>query len=411
MTDRFFPNPAVLRRLHAGPLGSYIDTYAALLAERGYARATSREYLRLVARLSRWLCKQRLRVDDLDEQRVNEFLEYRRRRGFIARSNAAALKALLKELRTAGIVRARIPHADNSPLHKIGAAYSQYLARERGLSQQTLANYLPVVRRFLTKRFGEGSIRLDELRATDITRFVLGYAHTMSPGRASLMVTALRSFLRFLHLRGEIATDLAGAVPTVPNWRFSTVPKFLEPAQVERLLKSCDQSTIIGQRDYAILLLLARLGLRAGEVAGLTLDDIDWEAGEISVRGKGARQDRLPLPSDVGKAVVRYLRHGRPRCATREVFIHSRAPCRGFVPTSISTIVRRAVGRAGLHPDLKGAHLLRHSLATGMLRRGASLAEIGEILRHRLPNTTEIYAKVALQALRALAQPWPRGAA
>jgi integrase/recombinase XerD len=250
MTDRFFPNPAIRCRLHAGPLGSYIDTYAALLAQRGYARATSREYLRLVARLSRWLCKQRLRVDDLDEQRVNEFLEYRCRRGFIARSNAAALKALLKELRTAGIVRARIPHTDNSPLDKIGTAYSQYLAQERGLSQQTLANYLPVVRRFLTKRFGEGSIRLDELRATDITPFVLRYAHTMSPGRASLMVTALRSFLRFLHLRGEIATNLAGAVPTVPNWRFSTVPKFLEPAEVERLLKSCDQSTIIGQRTW-----------------------------------------------------------------------------------------------------------------------------------------------------------------
>ncbi len=322
------------------------------------------------------------------------------------------MTTLLKELRAAGVVRAQTPKADNGPLHKIEAAYSQYLAQERGLCQDTLANYLPIVRSFLAKRFGEGPIRLDELRPPDITRFILRHVRTISPGRARLMVTALRSFLRFLRLRGEIATDLAGAVPTAPNWRLATVPKFLEPTEVERLLNSCDQSTITGQRDHTILLLLARLGLRASEVVGLTLEDIHWEAGEIIVRGKGARQDRLPLPRDVGEALVGYLRDGRPRCSAREVFIRSKAPRRGFAHSiTISTIVKRAVERAGLHPTLKGAHLLRHSLATGMLRRGASLAEIGEVLRHRLPNTTEIYAKVDLEALRALAPPWPRGAA
>lgn len=411
MTDRFFLGPAVRHRLRAGPLGEHIDAYAERLQERGYAGEAAREHLRLVAHLSRWLGKHRLRVDDLDERKTVQFLEHRRRRGFTPRSNAGALTALLEELRAAGVVRALIPKVDNSPLHKVESGYSQYLAQERGLSERTLATYLPIVRSFLSKRFGEGQIQLDELRPADITRFVLRYAHAMSPGRARLMVTVLRSFLRFLRLRGEIATDLAGAVPTVPNWRHSTVPKFLEPAEVERLLKSCDLSTITGQRDYAILLLLARLGLRAGEVAELTLDDIDWEAGEITVRGKGARRDLLPLPRDVGEALVRYLRHGRPCCSARQIFIRSKAPRRGFADhTAISTVVKRAVERAGLHPIVKGAHLLRHSLATGMLRRGASLAEIGEILRHRLPNTTEIYAKVDLDALRALAQPWPRGA-
>ena len=232
----------------------------------------------------------------------------------------------------------------------------------------------------------------------------------MTPKRAQLMVSALRSFFRFLLQRGEIATDLAACVPAVADWRLSTVPKYLSAEEIERLLSSCDQGTGVGRRDHAILLLMARLGLRAGEVVSMELDDIDWRAGKIAVRGKGQQHDRLPLLQDVGEALTTYLRRGRPRVPTRRLFIRVRAPLRGFAgPVAISCIVRRAIQRADLRMLGKGvaAHLLRHSLATGLLREGASMAEIGELLRHRTPATTEIYAKVDIRSLRCLAQPWP----
>jgi len=225
---------------------------------------------------------------------------------------------------------------------------------------------------------------------------------------AKLMVSALRSFFRFLFQHGETETDLAGAVPTVPAWQLAVVPKYLTPAEVERVVHACSRNTAVARRDRAIILLLARLGLRASEVIALELDDIDWRAAVLTVRGKGGYHDRLPLPADVGEAMAAYLRHYRPICTTRRVFIRIKAPYRGFGhPSSISTIVCRALNRAGLQPSLKGAHILRHSLATSMLRSGASLDEIGEILRHRTPNTTEIYAKVDINSLRSLALPWP----
>jgi len=231
-----------------------------------------------------------------------------------------------------------------------------------------------------------------------------------SPARVQLIATALRSFFRFLLQQEAIPNDLAKAVPTAPNWRLSTLPKFMEAKDVDWLLQSCDRSTSHGQRDYAILLLLARLGLRAGEVAALTLDDVDWDAGEIVVRGKGGRRDRLPLPYDVGEALAAYLRDSRPPSTTRQVFIRMMAPRRGFRSgVAISTIVHRRLDRAGLKPAHKGAHLLRHSLATQLLQNGASLVEIGELLRHQDIETTRIYAKVDQETLRALALPWPGG--
>jgi site-specific recombinase XerD len=241
-------------------------------------------------------------------------------------------------------------------------------------------------------------------------RFILRYTETVSVKHAQLIVCSLRSFFRFLYQRGETAIDLSPSALTVANWRLSELPKFLEPEQVKRLLQSCNQDTLIGRRDYVILLLLARLGLRAGDVVHMTLDDIDWEAGELIVRGKSHRQDRLPLPQDVGEALVRYLSHGRPRCSSRRVFIRIKAPHKGFSSSvAICNIVRRALLRVNLNPAFKGSHLMRHSLATQMLRGGASLGEIGKLLRHQRLNTTQIYAKVDLKALRALAQPWPGG--
>ena len=406
-----FRGPGAPRRFCRGPLAAYIDGFATHLSEQGYARSTAKEQLRLVAQLSRWLERRRLEGDDFDEPRIGEFLQYRRRHGLAPRSNDVVLKFLLTHLRNAGVVRSPLPAIGHSALHVIERGYTEYLAQERGLSAVTLANYLPLVRKFLCKRFGTGSIELTALHPAEISRFILWYAERYSRSRAKLLVTALRSFLRFLHVRGEIGADLGAAVPSVANWRLSTLPKSITPGEVRRLLRGCDQSTVTGRRDYAILLLLARLGLRAGEVVSLTLDDLDWQAGEITVRGKGSRHDRLPLPPDLGKALAAYLREGRPSCSTRRVFIRTRAPRQGFATSvAVSTVVRRALERVGLDPALKGAHLLRHSLATDMLHKGASLAEIGEILRHRQPQTTQIYAKVDLRALRALAQPWPRGA-
>jgi site-specific recombinase XerD len=289
--------------------------------------------------------------------------------------------------------------------------FGRYLVEERALSQASLDNSLPFVRGFLAHRFGAGRVVLGDLRAPDVTRFLLRKVHSVGPARARLMVGALRSFFRFLRWRGDIAIDLASTVPRVADWRHSSLPKSLPAADVERLIMSCDRATVTGQRDYTLLLLLARLGLRAGEVVAMTLDDVDWETGELTVRGKGRREDRLPIPRDVGQAMATYLRQGRPRnCTTRRFFVRRKAPLRGFASSvGVCTIVRRALERAGIASSRKGAHLLRHSLATEMLRRGASLAEIGELLRHRLVDTTAIYAKVDLVALRALAQPWPSG--
>jgi len=393
-------------------LASHLDEFAARLASNGYAGSTAREKIRLLADLSRWLDRRKLEVGDLDEPCIHRFLSARRRRGFVKRWHAATCRALLTYLRERGDVPAEAAAVDAGDVRSpIENDYARYLSRERGLAPATLCNYLPTIGQFLRERFGAGCLKLDELRPRDIHRFILRHARTGSRGRAQLIVTALRSFLRYLHQQGHVAADLAAATPGVANWRLAHLPKTLSTDEVQRLLNGCDRSTAAGQRDYAVLLLLARLGLRAGEVVALRLDDIDWDSGVVTIRGKGSRLDTLPLPYDAGEALVRYLHDVRPRCVTRQVFIRLRAPRRGFTSSAaICDIVRRALARADLDPACKGAHLLRHTLASTMLRQGASLAEIGDILRHRRLETTQIYAKVDVAALRALSPPWPGAA-
>jgi site-specific recombinase XerD len=315
---------------------------------------------------------------------------------------------LLSLLRDAGIIRC-VPVREETPLHAIEQRFARYLTQVRGLAKPTINNYLPIARTFLSERFGDNQITLDELTPRDITRFIVRHVNRMSPRSAQLVITALRSFFRYLYERGEISTNLVASIPTVANWRMSDLPKFLEPEHAECLLASCNRSVPTGRRDYAVLLLLAQLGLRAGEVVHMQLDDLDWERGELMVRGKSLRHDRLPIPTDVGEALAGYLCH-RPPCSSRRVFLRINAPRQGLTGSSaVCDIVRRALVRAGLHPARKGSHLLRHGLAVKMLRGGASLAEISEILRHELPSTTEIYTKVDVAALRALALPWKGG--
>ncbi len=407
MTDQFFSNPAALARLHAGPLGPHMDPFASLLSERGYAKITICRHLRVVAGLSHWLEEQALGVDDLDEERLSRFKEQVSRRREVLRRTRAALPILLEHLREIGVVAESEPSPPDSALGYALHEFSQYLTRQRSLAQTTITRYRRVIRDFLSERFGSGPIELAELSAADIRQFVLRRAQAGGGATAKQVTTALRSFLRGLRLQGEIDTDLATAVPTLSTHP-ARLPESLEPKQTRQLLTSCDLSSAGGLRDYAILLLLARLGLRAGEVLAMRLSDLHWSSGELTVRGKGMRCDRLPMLQDVGEALAAYLCQGRPQCSSPQVFLRLQAPYRGLAQaTSVGSIVRRALQRAGLEPRHKGAHLLRHTLATEMLRRGASLRQIAQILRHRNIETTEIYARVDLDALRDLAQPWP----
>ncbi len=407
MLEQFFNDPEARRRLMDGPQGPHHDSFAASLVELGYANSTARAKLQLLAEFGVWLQRNNLAFDELDERIVTAFVDDRRSAGRLRRGDAFTVHRFVAHLRKKGALALHEPEEESSPLSRIESEYRDYLKQERGLSPVTGDGYWHLICRFLVERFENGPLDLHELSPSDISSFVVRQAPTMSPGRAKLMLTAFRSFFRFLFQNGRIEVELAAAVPLVATWRLSTIPKYLTTDQCVLLLDACDRSTATGRRDYAILLLALRLGFRAGEVVALELDDLDWRAGEVLVRGKGLRHDRLPLPTDVGEALAVYLRRDRPECSTRRVFVRMKAPRRGFAGSStVSTVVRRALERAGLQPPTMGAHLLRHTLATGMLRQGASMAEIGELLRHRSPGTTEIYAKVDIDGLRSLAQPW-----
>lgn len=388
----------------------HLDAYAAAIAQQGYVQHSIRTQVVVIADLSRWLQRRHILLQDLDSKVVNRFVQHHQRQKGIRRGDAGILSRFLAWLGQTGTVEQHRELPVKGPRQNVTHQFRRYLLQDRGLSTATLQYYVPFIDQFLSERFRNKTLNLSTLRAADVTGFVQRHAHRFSPGRAKLLVTALRSFFRYLRHRGEISLDLAACVPTVPNWSSSTVPKFLPPGTVQRVLSRCDRQTPLGRRNYAILLLLARLGLRAGEVVALNLEDIDWEAGQMTVHGKGGRSTQMPLPTDVGEAIAVYLRNGRPRCSSRRVFIRAKAPLGGFASSvAICVIVMRALQRAGVESPRKGAHLFRHTLACDLLRQGCSLDEIGELLRHQSPNTTAIYAKVDLAALHSLALPWPGG--
>jgi integrase/recombinase XerD len=301
------------------------------------------------------------------------------------------------------------PAGSREPATAAGALldrYADYLRARRGLKPSTIRNYCNHARDFLTDRERLlGRLALEALDVAAINDYMLRESRRVSVSSTGAAAGALRSLLRFLHVEGLIDRDLAVAVPTVAKWRLASLVRAVDAPFLARLFAACDRTTPIGRRDFAIIVLLSRLGLRIGEVAALRLGDLDWRAGELQISGKGNRKERLPLPVDVGEAIVDWLRHGRPDCASRFVFVRLRAPRVGLHPASLNGVVHRACARAGL-PAVT-AHQLRHTAATEMLRAGSSLREVGQVLRHRGSEVTSIYAKVDRRALASLVQPWP----
>ncbi|MCA1697515.1 MAG: site-specific integrase [Actinobacteria bacterium] len=389
----------------SGPLAPYAAGFESWLRSRAYSPSAAADRLYQFDQLSRWLARGGLGVGELTGEQAERFAVARRAAGLVSWASPLSAALPLEYLREIGVVAGPTPAIADGPLEELLADYRCYLLVERRLSQHTVLDaYGPAARLFLTGWEGPDGLGLERLSAADVSMFLARECPKRSVSGARDLVCALRSLLRYLHLAGLIDAPLVWAVPSVADLRDRTLPRGLEPAAVRKLLCSCDRRRLVGRRDYAILLLLSRLGLRAGEVAGLQLEDVDWRGGLLLVSGKGSRQDVLPLPVDVGEAIVAYLRR-RPQCECRALFLRVTAPRRGLNRSTIGWVVRAACDRAGL-PRV-GAHRLRHTAATEMLRHGASLAEIGQVLRHREQKTTAIYAKVDRKALRALARPWP----
>ncbi len=402
----------VLSQPLEGPLSVHIPAFAQRARDRGYAWASRYRQVLLAACFSRWLGRQAITLRRISADHSARYLRSRARRVQIHRGDAAALGHFVDFLRQAGVIRPKkVALRRQSPVERETRTFETYLRNERLLAEATITYYVAFVREFLADRFGRGCVTLARLRAGDVVRFVQRQASHLHLKRAKQLTTALRAFLHYARYRGAITQDLGAAVPAVANWSMPSIPRAIPTASVRQLLACINRQTARGRRDYAILLALARLGLRASEVAFLELDDLDWKGGQITVRGKRGVRTALPLPADVGEAIAAYLQRGRPRSACRRVFLRACAPVGGFAgPSAIACIVRDALERAGVDAPTKGAHQFRHALATQMLRSGASLSEIGEILRHRSPETTTLYAKVDLKALRTLALPWPGGA-
>lgn len=390
-----------------GPLAPYVSGFDRELGSRGYTRLSANGQLRLMAHVSRWLAGDGLGAAGFTPQRVEAFCVVRRREGYRGLRTAKALRPLQEFLQQQGVLPGPVVREPASEEERLLARYRDYLVHERSLVEPVVVAWGQAATLFLAAYPG----LLGDGPAVDAGQ-VSAFCVRELPGRgraaAKNLAAALRSFLRFVHVEGLVDAPLAQAVPAVAIRKGAGLPRGISPATLGRLLASCDRRTRVGRRDYAILLLLARLGLRSREVARLTLEDFDWRAGDVLVHGKGGRDERLPLPGDVGAAVAGYLRRGRPRSKTRAVFLRAIAPAVALTPHAMSWVVYAACDRAGL-PRV-GAHRLRHTAATEMLRAGASLTEVGQVLRHAAVATTAIYAKVDDAALRPLAPPWPGGA-
>jgi site-specific recombinase XerD len=373
------------------------------LERLGYTPLTAAAHIRLVAQLSRWMAERDVPVSGLTLTVIDAYFADRRAAGYTGWLTRRSAFWLLEYLRRLEVLAPEPPMQAATPAARLLERFRTYQLTERGLAASTAELNVRLTAKFLDTRLCAGGGLDLQVDAASVNAFVVSFGSSW-PRSVARMVTALRSLLRFLHVDGVLDGPLT--VPSTAGWALAGLPKALPGDQVERLLAACDRSAATGCRDYAVLLLLSRLGLRAGEVAALRLDDIDWHQGEITVRGKANRHDRLPLPADVGAAIVDYLHRARPTAALdRTVFLRAQAPYRALTSMGVTTLVSIVGCRCGLGPV--HAHRLRHTAATGMLAAGASLPEIGQVLRHRQMSTTAIYAKVDHERLRTLARPWP----
>ena len=402
----------LFRRLKNGPHGQLIGRYAARLDKEGLGQECTWRSLNLVGDLMKWIESSRSNVTDIDERMVERYLRNRarKRKRSIHSVDRPALRRFLSVLREIGMIAPAEP-SRITPQDQIFAEFSDYLQRERGLAPRSIVRHLPVIRPFLCEVCPAGAKDLSKFDHADVVRYVERHARDGSPNSGKVMCWALRAFLRYLHHKAMNPIPLAGCVPSIRRWKLANLPTYLSAEQVQNVLDGCDRSSVLGRRDYAILMMLARLGLRANEVATLTLDDIDWRSGEMRIRAKGRQHARIPLPPDVGAAVVAYLRNARPKSSCRRLFLRMPAPHVGFASHgAITMIAKTALERAGIRGFAhQGAHLFRHSLATELLRSGATLSEIGQLLRHQSHDATRIYAKIDIDTLRTLSLPWPGG--
>jgi site-specific recombinase XerD len=396
------------RRRKAGLLGPQVEGYRVWLAQRGYTPGTIKNMLNDLGQVGQWLAAEGLEAAQLDEDRMVAFLTARRAAGHRKIPGTRAMAPLLRYLRTAGVVPAAEPVM--TPLGVLLGQYRSWLVAERGLAATTVLRYENTARRFLQEQASVDEVfEPAALSGVDVNVFLLRECGRVSAGSAKGRVAELRSILRFLYLKGLTPLPLGSAVPPVGGWRLATLPPpTIAAADVQRLLDCCDRSSAVGIRNFAIMMLVARLGLRSIEVARLELRDVNWRGGELVVRGKGRRHDRLPLPAEVGEALVAYLSCGRDPDRARHLFLTCRAPRGPIRADLVGDVVERACTRAGL-PRV-GPHRLRHGLAGELLRRGAGLVAISQVLRHRDLATTALYAKVDLDVLRQVAQPWPGAA-
>lgn len=409
MLSEFFKSCARIQTLRGGPTGSLLESFAQALSERGYARRTARKHLRAAEHFLDWTHRHGMPVRKWNEQSLARFdrhlsrcrrPHYGHRRRLKVVHGARLFLTYLRDARIITLSSVDPPVHDPALL----LAFRQWMHQQRGTCDLTLSHYSVYIRELL-RRLGEDPTHFDARR---LRAFVLKKSRSCGWTVVQQCTTALRMFLRFLIAEGQCAVGLDAAIPTLAHWRLASLPRYLPPKDVERLIASCDRASAVGRRDRAILLLLARLGLRAGDIVHLRLSDIDWEGASIQVCGKGRRSTRLPLTQEVGQAIVAYLKKGRPQTSADTVFVSSCAPFRPLRSYSVSHIVDKAFRRTDVvRPSRGAAHLLRHSFATSMLRQGASLEDIAAMLRHRSIETTQIYAKVDIPSLQQIAQPWP----
>jgi integrase/recombinase XerD len=356
--EEYFKQPAILLRMRQGLLGPYLDLLAKQLKEKGYTHETAQRHLSIVAGFSQWLEKMSVPIREICSQHIQKYMKARRQRKL--GGVATALKAVLNVLHEQNAVAPRPTRKKKGSIEIELEEYVRYLLQERGLRETTVQYYKGFIKRFLIEKFPNGKVIISNLRPSDVIEYVQRQASKLRLSRSKLMTTVLRSFLQYAKYRGFVENDLAAAVPTVANWTMAGIPKALPIEKTEKLLSSCDRKTALGRRDYAILMLLARLGLRAGEIVSLKLDDVDWDAGSIRVRGKGGLDSLLPLPTDVGEAIASYLRRGRPKSSVRFLFLTGRAPISGFSGHSlVSWLVAKHLDQAGVESFQKGAHQLR----------------------------------------------------